>query len=314
MQRESLKDRTLGQWPVILQGVGIPTKFLRNKHGPCPMCDGKDRFRFDDKGGRGTWICSQCGAGDGIELVKRFLRLQFREAAVEIERHLGEVAVIRRPDQPANDDRRRGDLEALWSRSRPVTLDDAAGRYLNGRTGITEFPRCLRFSPDERYAGPRSSFHPALVAKVDPSEAGAAAGETAALHRTYLDPLGGKAAVEAPRKMLGTMPPGAAVRLMPHEDVLGIAEGIETAFSAASLFNVPCWAALTAGLLEQWAPPETVTTVIVFGDADHSFTGQSAAFGLARRLRAKGLHVIVELPPLLGQDWNDVHQRRMAAA
>ena len=42
----------------------------RNLIGTCPMCGGKDRFRFDDKGGRGTWICSQCGAGDEIELVK----------------------------------------------------------------------------------------------------------------------------------------------------------------------------------------------------------------------------------------------------
>ena len=44
--------------------------------------------------------------------------------------------------------------------------------------------------------------------------------------------------------MMGTMPTGAAVRLMPHEEMLGIAEGIETALSASILFNVPVWAAL----------------------------------------------------------------------
>jgi len=49
--------------------------------------------------------------------------------------------------------------------------------------------------------------------------------------------------------MMGSMPTGAAVRLMAHEDVLGIAEGIETAMSASILFNVPCWAALNAGLV-----------------------------------------------------------------
>ena len=53
--------------------LGVPAKALTNRHGPCPVCGGKDRFRFDDKGGRGTWICSTCGAGDGIELVKRLL-------------------------------------------------------------------------------------------------------------------------------------------------------------------------------------------------------------------------------------------------
>ena len=68
-----------------------------------------------------------------------------------------------------------------------------------------------------------------MVAKVDPSDAAVAQGERAALHRTYLDRYSGKAQVAEPRKMLGSMPTGAAVRLMEHGDVLGIAEGIETA-------------------------------------------------------------------------------------
>ena len=71
MRHEPLKDRALGRWRGILPALGVPAKALSNRHGPCPMCGGKDRFRFDDKGGRGTWICSKCGAGDGIELVKR---------------------------------------------------------------------------------------------------------------------------------------------------------------------------------------------------------------------------------------------------
>ena len=83
---------------------------------------------------------------------------------------------------------------------------------------------------------------------------------------------------------------------MPHQDMLGIAEGIETALSASILFNVPVWAALTAGLLEEWTPPATVTTVFVFGDNDASSTGQAAAYTLAQRLKAKGLSVFVEIP------------------
>ena len=81
MQREPLKDRALNRWHGILPALGIPAKALTNRHGPCPMCGGKDRFRFDNKGGRGTWFCSQCGAGDGIELVKQFKGCDFKEAA-----------------------------------------------------------------------------------------------------------------------------------------------------------------------------------------------------------------------------------------
>ncbi|WP_308538738.1 primase-helicase zinc-binding domain-containing protein, partial [uncultured Pantoea sp.] len=52
-----------GQWPRILPALGV--KVVKNRHAACPVCGGKDRFRFDDKEGRGTWFCNQCGAGDG---------------------------------------------------------------------------------------------------------------------------------------------------------------------------------------------------------------------------------------------------------
>nr|WP_231867090.1 DUF927 domain-containing protein [Aeromonas enteropelogenes] len=69
-----------GHWPDLLAAVGIDIP-RRGKHGPCPACGGKDRFRLDDKGGRGTWICSQCGNGDGLDLVGRVTGRQPKEAA-----------------------------------------------------------------------------------------------------------------------------------------------------------------------------------------------------------------------------------------
>lgn len=309
MQREKTADRAVGQWRGILAAVGLPARSLANKHGPCPMCGGKDRFRFDDKNGRGTWICSQCGAGDGVSLVMQFLGLPFKDAVQRIDAHIGEAVSYTPKGLPAaNDDTKRREIQALWERSQAITADDHAGRYLRDRCGLNAFPSTLRYVPDERYveAKQRPSFHPAMLAKVDPSDEAAAAGERAAIHRTYLSPMGGKADVAAPRKMLGTMPTGAAVRLAPVGEVLGIAEGIETALSASALFNVPCWAALTAGLLETWWPPAGVSTVFVFGDNDASFTGQAAAYKLAQRLTARKIEAVVEIAPVVGQDWNDV--------
>ncbi|WP_235919533.1 toprim domain-containing protein [Aureimonas psammosilenae] len=317
MLREPLKDRALGRWRGILPAIGVPAKALSNRHGPCPMCGGKDRFRFDDKGGRGTWICSKCGAGDGIELVKLFQGVEFREAAQLIEAQIDAAPVIgAKGQQPQTDGQKREEMRTLWQRSKPITKADVAGKYLHERIGRTEFSPALRFSPDERYAeaGRKSSWHPAMIAKVDPCDAAAKNGERAALHRTYLDALGGKADVPSPRKMMGAMPTGAAVRLMPFTDVLGIAEGIETALSASVLFDVPCWAALTAGLMQEWQPPEGVGTIMVFGDNDASNTGQAAAYQLAARLKAKGLSVFVEIPPRQGDDWNDVHRAKLEAA
>lgn len=317
MRHEPLKDRAVGRWHGILSGIGVPSKMLRNKHGPCPMCGGKDRFRFDDKGGRGTWICSQCGAGDGIELTKQFLRCDFRAAAVEIEKHIGTAPVIAANGQPAQDDQKTRDLmRKMWERALPIDPMDAAGRYLTARIGMTSYPSTLRFAKDERYsdAGQRPSWHPVMLAKVDPCDAAIAAGERAALHRTYLDGDGGKADLPTPRKMMGSMPTGAAVRLGPSEPTMGIAEGIETALAASILFNIPVWAALTAGLLQDWQPPAIARTIFIFGDNDRSHTGQAAAYALAQRLKAKDFDPVVQLPPRAGDDWNDVLKAKGKAA
>lgn len=318
MQREPIWERARGRWPGILAAVGVPAKALRNRHGPCPMCGGKDRFRFDDKAGTGSWICSQCGAGNGVQFVQHFLRTDFRGAALEIEKHMDAAPVqATRQGQRADDGKTREAMASLWQRAKPISLDDAAGRYLQRRLKLETFPGTLRQVPDERYAdaGQRATWHPAMIARVDPSDDARAAGERAALHRTYLTAAGHKADLPSPRKMMGAMPTGAAVRLMPHGDVLGIAEGIETAFSASQLFGVPVWAALTADLLQAWEPPASVSTVMIFGDHDASFTGQAAAFGLGRRLKAKGLTVAIEIPVRAGTDWNDflIHRWERAA-
>ena len=78
-------DEAIGRWAGILQTLGIDAQHLRNKHGPCPVCQGKDRFRFDDKEGRGTWYCSHCGSGDGFKLLQLLHGWPFSHAAKEVD-------------------------------------------------------------------------------------------------------------------------------------------------------------------------------------------------------------------------------------
>jgi len=126
------------------------------------------------------------------------------------------------------------------------------------------------------------------------------------LHRTYLTPDGRKADVQKARLFMpGHFPDGGAIRLSQHGEVLGIAEGIETAFAASALFGVPCWAAGCDGALAAWLPPNDVAQIIIFADNDQNFAGQAAAYKLAHRLAVKERVVRVELPPVTGQDWND---------
>ncbi|MCL1050812.1 toprim domain-containing protein [Shewanella abyssi] len=75
-----------GQWPSIFSHLGIDAP-SSGKHGPCPVCGGKDRFHFDNKAGRGTWYCRQCddrNFGDGLDLVSKVLNITLYNAAKKI--------------------------------------------------------------------------------------------------------------------------------------------------------------------------------------------------------------------------------------
>ena len=296
----SVREAAQGRWRGILPALGIDARHLTGKHGPCPLCGGRDRFRFDDQEGRGTWICSHCGAGDGVALVMAATGLQFRDAAIRIEDMVGTAPRQPKPEQSGRDQREA--MNRLWRSSKPVQAGDPVALYLERRVGLVSFPSVLRTAAATPYHGDGVSLHPAMIAMVSGPE-----GVPATLHRTFLSADGTKASVESPRRLMpGQVPKGSAVRLYDEAAELGIAEGIETAFAAASLFGIPTWAALTAGLMADWTPPDMVRSVVVFGDCDASFTGQSATFALARRLATKGLTVRVEIPDQVGTDWADV--------
>ncbi|HAT50868.1 MAG: AAA family ATPase [Nitrospirae bacterium] len=73
--KEEIRQSAKGRWKEILSSFGIDCSFLDGKHHPCPSCGGKDRFRFDDKDGNGTYICNECGAGNGFSMVGKLLNL-----------------------------------------------------------------------------------------------------------------------------------------------------------------------------------------------------------------------------------------------
>ena len=58
------------------------------------MCGGSDRFRFDDKEGRGTWFCNQCGAGDGLKLVEKVFGMTTSEAAGKVDAVTGNLPPV----------------------------------------------------------------------------------------------------------------------------------------------------------------------------------------------------------------------------
>ncbi len=72
-------------WAALLVQLGIDPSFVRlKKQGPCPVCNGTDRYTFDNRSGRGDFLCRQCGAGDGFELLRRVHGWSFSEARLAV--------------------------------------------------------------------------------------------------------------------------------------------------------------------------------------------------------------------------------------
>ena len=129
LNRLPLKDRAQGRWSGILPVLGIGKSFLTGKHGPCPLCGGTDRWRWDNLEGRGTWICSKCGAGDGISLVMQRNGWDFREAARQIETVLGS-ALEDPPRRERSDRDKREAMNNLWRLSKAVDANDPVGHIV----------------------------------------------------------------------------------------------------------------------------------------------------------------------------------------
>lgn len=77
-----------GRWPSVLACLNIDVPDSPLRHAACPACGGTNRFRFDDKG-RGEHICNQCGAGDGIDLIKKVNDCDTTKAAQLVAEVLG---------------------------------------------------------------------------------------------------------------------------------------------------------------------------------------------------------------------------------
>lgn len=293
-----------GKWRGILLQLGVPEAALTGKHTACPFCGGKDRFRFDDKERRGTYFCSGCGAGDGMQFAMKFTNEPFKTVAQRIDDILGRAIVpVENSRENDREDLRR-EAYSLWMVSNKLVEGDLVHQYLGSRGLTKNVPtRALRLVTNLKDG--EGGIYPCMLAAVEDRW-----GRFATAHRTFLNRSGiRKADVSAPRKLMpGTMPPGSAVRLSPSRNglPLGIAEGIETALAAAELFKIPVWAALNANRLEAWEPPEGHEQIVVFGDNDPSWVGQRAAVALAERLNRRGLSVDVRIPRYRGNDWNDV--------
>lgn len=296
--RMKTKEAARGKWNSILGHLGY-VEVLDGKHHDCPICSAKKKFRYTDYQRNGEWICT-CGAGDGFDLIMACDGVGFNVAAKLIDEVLGnnDLEEVFKPE--IDYEKRRRDLNKLWAQA---VFKDLVYEYLHKVRGIEHHDTYFRGLTDLRghnamYNADTGKRQPGMLALIRNSK-----GAPVSIHRTFFDPKAKK--VMPPTEKIS----GAGVRLgwtKNHEKKhLVIGEGIETTVMGMSAARVPGLAAISAHGMETLVVPKIFQAVTVLADNDRSYTGQRAAFTLARRLDAEKRDVRVIMSEIPGHDYLD---------
>ncbi|EIF9426778.1 toprim domain-containing protein [Salmonella enterica] len=280
-----------GHWPRILPALGV--KVIKNRHQSCPVCGGSDRFRFDDKEGRGTWFCNQCGAGDGLKLVEKVFGVTPSEAAGKVNAVTGnlspvapEVIAVAEAETVADRKAAAGLAAKLMEKTRPAT----SNAYLT-RKGFHAL-ECLTLTAIHKTGGVMFRAGDVVVPLYD---------DTGALVNLQLINADG-----LKRTLKGGQVKGACHVIEGKKQAgkrLWIAEGYATALTVHHLTSETVMVALSsvnllslASLARQKSP---ACQIVLAADRDLNCDGQSKA-----AVAADACEGVVALPPVFG-DWND---------
>ena len=257
----------------------------------------------------GDWIDFDGNQGGGpISAIEEATGLDGRALIIEAAEIAGIAPGAPERRQPPTPPPAKRDpaleIAHILTAAKPISGTPVA-LYLTGR-GLT-VPDCadLLFHPDLTHWETKTGY-PAMLGRVRDRD-----GAVIGLHRSYLaidEGVVTKAPLEKAKKMLGRVA-GGAVRLAELDggDRLALSEGIETGLAVITACpDLPVWATLSTSGLEQIDLPPSVRRVVILADNDVSGAGMRAAEAAARRLRAQGRDVAVVLPPVEGQDFNDL--------
>ena len=284
-------EQACGHWPRILPALGVPV--IKNRHQACPVCGGSDRFRFDDKEGRGTWFCNQCGAGDGLKLVEKVFGVKPSEAAQKVNTVTGclpPVAPEAMAAAGAETDADRKAAAALAVRLMEKTRTATGNAYLT-RKG---FPghECVMLTSTHKTGGVTYRAGDVVVPLHD---------ETGALVNLQLINSDG-----LKRTLKGGQVKGTCHTIEGQKQAgkrQWIAEGYATALTVHHLTGETVMVALSsvnllslASLVRQKHP---ACQIVLAADRDLNGDGQTRAAAAAQACEGT-----VALPPVFG-DWND---------
>ena len=300
-------------WPHVLAGLNIDVPDSPHRHAGCPACGGTDRFRFDDNG-RGAHICNQCGAGDGLDLIKKVNNCDTTEAAKLAAGVLGIDSRTEEQDE-AKASQRRKQLEAESQRREQERQQRAENDATQRRATFTRLFDGMRQNAAQGeseyliakglsgFTLPILTDGSILLPLVDESGFVTAA--------QTITPKGEK------RLLTGSAKRGAyhAVNAPESPQSVLIAEGLVTALSVHLMRpDALTVAAIDAGNLlpvaEVMRRKLPDAEIIIAADNDHHEDGQPNTGREAAEKAALSVTGSVSLPPTSNKaDWNDYHQQ-----
>lgn len=280
-----------GHWPRILPALGV--KVIKNRHQACPVCGGSDRFRFDDKEGRGTWFCNQCGAGDGLKLVEKVFSVSASEAAGKVNAVTGNLPPVDPPViavDTAETEASRREAAALAADIMAKVRLTSGNAYLT-RKGLTD-RECLTLTTMHKTGGVTYRTGDVAVPLYDES------GSLVNLQLINADGL--------KRTLKGGQVKGACHVIEGKTQAgkrLWIAEGYATALTVHHLTGETVMVALSSVNLLSLASlarlQHPACQIVIAADRDLNGVGQTSAAAAAEACEGT-----VALPPVFG-DWND---------
>lgn len=300
------------RWPTVLAGLHIDVPDSPRRHAPCPACGGSDRFRFDD-GGRGSFICNQCGAGDGLDLIKRVNNCDTTEAAQLAADELGiDYRTVKQDEATASQKREQMKAESQQreqerQRRKLAEIEQRRGLFVSQWQGLAE----TAFEGESEYL-----MNKGLVGFTFPVL------PDGSLLLGLVDESGTVTAAQTitqqgeKRLLAGSAKRGAyhAVNAADAPQSVLIAEGLATALSVHLIRpEALTVCAIDAGNLQPVAQAMHQrypnAQIIIAADNDikpgEPNTGKDAA-----EKAAKAVSGWVALPPTVKKaDWNDYHQQ-----
>lgn len=258
----------------------------------------------------GLWFDHEMGCGgDAIEFIKIEMRCSFADAINYARNFVSELRTgpatsrhSRIPPSGHDDERRIRRALTIWCDGSPF-LGSLAEIYLQSR--FIEVPAealdVLRYHPRCPF---QVGTRPVLIGLVRDI----LTNEPLGIHRTALTTDGRK--LDRPKLLGPTL--GGAIKLYGEHvaDELTIAEGIETALSAALLNFGPIWSVIDAGGITKFPVLPEIKRLTIIADHDVSGVGQKAAAECRARWQAAGRRVRTVMAAAPGHDLNDVLRER----